>query len=229
MGDVAGSGGYYVACAADVIFADASTITGSIGVVGGKMVTTGMFEKVGIHFKEYKRGDNAGLMGTSTVFSPTERTKIQAWMDDVYGVFKGHVTASRGARLKKPIDELAGGRVYTGQQALELGLIDKIGTLQDAIEFIAAEAKTKEYEIRVVPEPKSFIEKLMEELTGDKDEPNRLVRLRSPQTSLLDLAQPYLAQLDPTRARAVIRALQHLQVIQREGATLMMPELNLSK
>ena len=229
MGDVAGSGGYYVACASDVIFADASTITGSIGVVGGKMVTTGMFEKVGIHFKEYKRGANAGLMGTGTVFSPTERTKIQAWMDDVYGVFKGHVTASRGPRLKKPLDELAGGRVYTGQQALELGLIDKIGTLQDAIEFIAAEAKTKEYEIRVVPEPKNFIEKLMEELTGDKDEPNRLVRLRSTQTSLVDLAQPYLTQLDPARARSVIRALQHLQVIQREGATLMMPELNLSK
>ena len=229
MGDVAGSGGYYVACAADVIFADASTITGSIGVVGGKMVTTGMWEKVGIHFKEYKRGANAGLMGTSTVFSPTERTKIQSWMDDVYGVFKGHVTASRGPRLKKPLDELAGGRVYTGQQALELGLIDKIGTLQDAIEFIAAEAKTKEYEIRVVPEPKNFIEKLMEVLTGEKDEPNRLVRLRSTQTSLVDLAQPYLAQLDPARARSVIRALQHLQVIQREGATLMMPELNLSK
>ena len=229
MGDVAGSGGYYVACAADVIFADASTITGSIGVVGGKMVTTGLWEKVGIHFKEYKRGDNAGMMGSSTVFSPTERTKIQSWMDDVYGVFKGHVTASRGSRLKKPIDELAGGRVYTGQQALELGLIDKIGTLQDAIEFIAAQAKTKEYEIRVVPEPKNFIEKLMEELTGDKDEPNRLVRLRTSQTSLVDLAQPYLAQLDPARVRAVTRALQQLQVIQREGATLMMPELNLGK
>jgi protease-4 len=229
MGDVAGSGGYYVACAADTIFADASTITGSIGVVGGKLVTTGAWEKIGIHFKEYKRGENAGMMGSSSVFSPSERTKVQGWMDEVYGVFKGHVTASRGKRLKKPLDELAGGRVYTGQQALELGLVDKIGTMQDAIEFIAAQAKTKDYEIRVVPEPKNFIEKLMEELMGDKEEPNRLVRMPGMHSSLLELAQPYLKQLDPARVRAVTRALQHLQVMQRDGATLMMPELNLSK
>ena len=230
MGDVAGSGGYYVACASDVIFADASTITGSIGVVGGKMVTTGLWEKVGIHFKEYKRGENAGIMSSTAVFSPTERVKIQGWMDEVYGVFKSHVEASRGKRLKKPLDELAGGRVYTGKQALELGLVDKLGTMQDAIEFIAAQAKTKDYEIRVVPEPKSFIEKLMEELTGDKDEPNRLVKLRAAnQVSLIDLAQPYLKQLDPSRVRLVTRALQQLQVMQRDGATLMMPELGLSK
>jgi protease IV len=230
MGDVAGSGGYYVACASDVIFADASTITGSIGVVGGKLVTTGMWEKVGIHFKEYKRGDNAGLMSSSSVFSPNERTKIQGWMDEVYGVFKGHVEASRGKRLKKPLDEIAGGRVYTGKQALELGLVDKLGTMQDAIEFIAAQAKTKDYEIRVVPEPKNFIEKLMEELTGEKEEPNRLVKLQAAnQVSLIDLAQPYLKQLDPSRVRLVTRALQHLQVMQRDGATLMMPELGLGK
>jgi protease-4 len=229
MGDVAGSGGYYVACAADTIFADASTITGSIGVVGGKLVTTGMWDKIGIHFKEYKRGDNAGMMGSSTVFSPSERTKVQGWMDEVYGVFKGHVTASRGKRLKKPLDELAGGRVYTGQQALELGLVDKIGSMQDAIEFIAAQAKTKDYEIRVVPEPKNFFEKLMEELMGDKEEPNRLVRLQGAQNSLFDLAQPYLKQLDPARVRSVTRALQQLQVMQRDGATLMMQELTLSK
>ncbi|CAN5221436.1 S49 family peptidase [soil metagenome] len=230
MGDVAGSGGYYVACASDVIFADASTITGSIGVVGGKMVTTGLWEKAGIHFKEYKRGQNAGIMSSSTPFSPTERVKIQNWMDEVYGVFKGHVEASRGTRLKKPLEELAGGRVYTGSQALKLGLVDKIGTMQDAIEFIAAQAKTKDYEIRVVPEPKSFIEKIMEELTGDKDEPNRLVKLQAAhQVSLIDLAQPYLKQLDPTRVRLVTRALQNLQVMQRDGATLMMPELGLGK
>jgi protease-4 len=229
MGDVAGSGGYYVACAADTIFADASTITGSIGVVGGKLVTTGLWEKAGIHFKEYKRGANAGLMSSSSTFSPTERVKIQGWMDEVYGVFKGHVEASRGKRLKKPLEELAGGRVYTGTQALKLGLVDKIGTMQDAIEFIAAQAKTKDYEIRVVPEPKSFIEKFMEELTGDKEEPNRLVKLGTHQISLLDLAQPYLKQLDPARVRLVTRALQHLQVMQRDGATLMMPELGLGK
>ena len=62
---------------------------------------------------------------------------MRSWMDEIYGVFKGHVTAIRGNRLKKPIDELAGGRVYTGKQALELGLVDRLGTLHDAIKFVA--------------------------------------------------------------------------------------------
>ena len=62
-------------------------------------------------------------------------------MDDIYGVFKGHVTENRGKKLKKPIDELAGGRVYTGRQGLELGLVDRIGTLQDAINYAAEQAK----------------------------------------------------------------------------------------
>src|SRR5262249_34656873 len=109
MGNVAGSGGYYVAGGSDVIFADESTITGSIGVVGGKLVTTPMWKKIGVTFKEYKRGENAGLLSTSQVFSPGERERVQAWMDEIYAVFKGHVTAIRSDRLKKPIDELAGG------------------------------------------------------------------------------------------------------------------------
>ena len=95
---------------------------------------------------------------------------MQTWMDDIYGVFKGHVTTIRGDRLKKPIDELAGGRVYTGKQALALGLVDKIGSLQDAIHYVAEQAKLTEYDIRVVPKPKNFIERLVEEISGEKDE-----------------------------------------------------------
>ena len=67
------------------------------------------------------------------MFSDAERKKVQTWMNEVYGVFKGHVVAARGAKLKKPIDELAAGRVFTGQQALELGLVDEMGGLEDAI------------------------------------------------------------------------------------------------
>ena len=62
---------------------------------------------------------------------------MQAWMNEIYDVFKGHVRAIRGDRLKKPLDELAGGRVFTGRQALELGLVDRIGTLRDAIDHVA--------------------------------------------------------------------------------------------
>ena len=109
MGSVAGSGGYYVSMGADTIFADATTITASIGVVGGKFATTGMWSKVGVNWDSSRRGANAGLLSSDAVFTDAERTKMQSWMNDVYGVFKGHVVSARGAKLKKPIDELAGG------------------------------------------------------------------------------------------------------------------------
>ena len=83
-------------------------------------------------------------------------------LDEVYADFKKHVTDIRGNRLKKPIEDLAGGRVYTGKQALELGLVDRLGTLSDAVAFAADQAKLKTYDVRVVPEPKSFLERLME-------------------------------------------------------------------
>src|SRR5262249_8704078 len=137
MGDVAGSGGYYVACASDLIFADETTVTASIGVVGGKLATSAMWKKGGVTFKSYKRGEYASLLAANEVFTPSERQRIQNWMNDVYEVFKGHVRAIRSERLKKPLDELAGGRVFTGRQALDLGLVDRIGGLQDAIAYVA--------------------------------------------------------------------------------------------
>jgi protease-4 len=223
MGDVAGSGGYYVACGAETIFADEATITGSIGVVSGKFATSGMWKKAGITFKSYKRGENAGMLSSNDTFTPRERERMQAYMDEIYKVFKDHVVAIRGQRLTKPIDELAGGRVYTGRQALKLGLVDKIGTLEDAIKYAAAQAKLKDYEVRVIPEPKSFFERLLEEAAGGKEESHGGGLTR--QASLVNLALPYLRHLDPERVRAVRQALERLQLIQQEGAVLMMPEI----
>src|SRR4029077_11146235 len=121
--------------------------------------------------------------------------------------FKGHVTAIRGKKLKKPIDELAGGRVFTGQQALELGLVDKIGSLEDAIQFVAQQAKLTDYDVRVVPEPKNVIEKIMEELSGEKEEGHGLDVLAKARDvnsqSLVDLAMPHIRQLDERRFSAV--------------------------
>ena len=230
MGDVAGSGGYYVACGSDLIFADESTITGSIGVVSGKLATGELWKKTGISFKSYQRGDNAGMLASSRAFSPAERKRLRARVDDIYGVFKGHVTKARGNRLKKPIDELAGGRVYTGKQALELGLVDKLATLQDAIAHVADEAKIKDYEVRAVPAAKNFLEQLVEESSGESDnQPGlRLMpgfsRLGSG-TSILDLAMPYLKSLDPERMTSVKAALQRLELIRQEGVIIMMPEI----
>jgi protease-4 len=229
MGDVAGSGGYYVTCAADTVFADEATITGSIGVVSGKFATNDMWKKVGITFKAYQRGKNSGLLASDHVFTPEERAKMQGYMDEIYEVFKGHVVAARGAKLKKPIDELAGGRVYTGKQALELGLVDKIGTLEDAIKHVAAQAKLTDYDVRIIPPTKNFLEQLVEEMSGDKDQPNHLRLGGKEQVSLVELALPHLKGLDPERVRLIQMALRRMELTQREGVMLMMPELRIGR
>jgi protease-4 len=224
MGDVAGSGGYYVACGADTIFADATTLTGSIGVVAGKLATTAMWNKIGITFKEYKRGQNAGILATDDVFTESERARMKLFMDDIYGVFKNHVTEIRGNRLKKPLDDIAGGRVYTGKQALDLGLVDRLGTMTDAIAFAADQAKIKEYDVRVVPEPKNFLEQLMERLTPEKDETGH-VSAAADYSTLFKLAAPYLQNLDPQRTAAIASVLTRLEILQKEGVVLTMPEI----
>jgi protease-4 len=226
MENVAGSGGYYVACGADTIFADDTTITGSIGVVGGKLATGGLYEKLGLTFKSYRRGQNSGMLASGDVFSPGERLKMRSWMDEIYAVFKGHVTAIRGNRLKKPIDDIAGGRVYTGKQAFELGLVDRLGTLHDAIEHVASLAKLTDYDVRVIPKPKSFLEQLLED-GADTDTRKGLDTILKP--TLFELARPYLRSLDPTRADLVRMALGRLELISREGVILMMPELSLGR
>ena len=225
MGDVAASGGYYVSCAAETIFADEATITGSIGVVAGKLATKDLFNKLGVTFKANRRGQNAGMLASGEPFSAGERQKLQEWMDEIYDVFKKHVTDARGEKLKKPIDELAGGRVYTGKQALELGLVDKLGTLADAVKFAADAAKITDYEVRVIPRPQSFLERLLDESDDDKG----LMKLVSPSSFLFNQAIPVLKALDPDRADLVRSALGRLELIHREGVVLMAPELGLSR
>lgn len=220
MGDVAGSGGYYVACASDTIFADEATITSSIGVVSGKLVTNGMWNKLGLSFTPYSRGKNSGMLASDHPFTPSEKAKMQEYMDEIYGVFKGHVVANRGAKLKKPIDELAGGRVFTGKQALELGLVDKIGTMQDAVKHVASAANLSDYDVRVVPEPKNMIQQIMESAGGGTNDPKKL----HAGPSIIDLAMPHLTTLDPKRMRLVRSALRQLETLRQEGVSLTMPE-----
>ncbi len=232
MGNVAGSGGYYVACAADTIFADTATITASIGVVSGKLATTGMWNKIGITWHTYDRGANAGLFSSRAVFTDAERKQMRAFMDEVYGDFKAHVVAIRGERLKKGIDELAEGRVFTGRQALELGLVDKIGGLDDAIAYIAKEAKIEDYEIRVLPKPKSFIDLLLADLGAEEDDQETgrlsLSAAWGPRAvSLFHAAMPYLEGLDPQRVRSIEAAFQRLSLIEKEGVILAMPPLEI--
>ncbi|MHC4066966.1 MAG: signal peptide peptidase SppA, partial [Planctomycetota bacterium] len=228
MGNVAGSGGYYVSCGADAIFADEATITASIGVVGGKLITTGLWDWFGVDWKEYKRGQNSGIMSTSHRFSEEERARVLRWMNEVYDVFKGHIAAARGEKLTKPLDEMAGGRVYTGKQALDLGLVDRLGGLDDAIKYAAAQANISDYETRVIPKPKNVFEMMMEGfMGGEEDEEDVGVGAKAPLFSadsplMRDLI-PMLQRLDPQRARAVLRTLQRLELLHNERVLTVMP------
>lgn len=229
MGNVAGSGGYYVACDAETIFADETTITASIGVVGGKFVTAAMWDKLGVKWTEYKRGANSDLMASSRKFDEAQRKRVHGWMNDIYGVFKNHVVKGRGDKLKKPIDELAGGRVFTGKQALELGLVDKIGGLDDALEFAARKAGLSDYDVRFIPEPKNFLDQIIEELSGQGERPADLaVRtvLGAPLSGATEsnLLLSVLAQLDPERMKLVTRMLERFELIRREGVVMMMSD-----
>ena len=220
MGSVAGSGGYYVSCRADRIFANEATITGSIGVVGGKLATDKMWRRIGINFEPVLRGAKSGMLKSSLPFTDEERTELQAWMDTIYEVFKGHVVAGRGERLTKEIDDIAGGRVYTGAQALELGLIDEIGTLDDAIEYLVNEVNLEDYEIRSVPRPMNILEQLFADLTPQKEKDNRRLS-----TDLWSALQPLLTGIDPERMQMVRNAFVQLDFVQQEKVMLTMPVL----
>jgi len=227
MGDVAGSGGYYISCGADTIFADTATVTASIGVVGGKLVTAEMWDKLGVNWVGYKRGANADIFNSERPFDDSQRRLLEKYMQDVYDVFKAHVAKGRGGKLAKDLDELAGGRVFTGKQALKLGLVDRLGGLHEAVEFAAAKVSLDDYEVRVIPEPQDFITMLMEEYSGEGARPTdisiggatELLAGHPTLASLFDI----LRQTEPLRARALYQALQRVELIRAEGVIMMMP------
>lgn len=158
MGAVAASGGYYVSAGASRIYAEEGTITGSIGVVGMKFVLGGAMEKLGINVHSRQRGKHAGLMSSTRPFSEAESDIVRKSMLSVYATFKKRITDGRGDRLKSDLESLAGGRVYSGVDALKVGLIDEIGGLNEAIEHAAKLSKLDTYQVHLTPEPKSGLE-----------------------------------------------------------------------
>lgn len=132
MGNVAASGGYYVACGAQHIVAGATTLTGSIGVIAGKIDWHGLLEKAGIHREIIRIGATASMPSTFASYSDHEWELLQRWMDEIYQRFKARVAVGRGRSLEA-IEEIARGRVWTGRQALSLGLVDEIGDVAVAV------------------------------------------------------------------------------------------------
>jgi protease-4 len=169
MSDVAGSGGYYVCMSCKKIYAEPGTLTGSIGVLGGKIALGGLFKKVGLTTDVISRGKNAGLLSMTDPFSDSERERLRVLMQDVYDQFVDKALAGRkAAGVKMTREELlkiAGGRVWTGRQAKKNGLIDEVGTFADALaaaKKMASLPADKEVELLELPEKKSFLDSLME-------------------------------------------------------------------
>ena len=227
MGDVAGSGGYYISCGADKIFADNVTITASIGVVGGKIAASALWDKIGVNWVGYKRGKNADLLNSWDPLSESQREFFTSYMQKTYDVFKGHVEKGREGKLTKPIDEIAGGRVYTGIQAKELGLVDEIGGLQQAIDYAASQVSLTDYEIRVIPQTKDFITMLLEEISGQGARPSDItlnnMKNLFENDSTARLLFDFLQKLEPKKAKAIYHALQRVELLRRENVIMMMP------
>ena len=171
MGDVAASGGYYIAMAAGTIVAHPSTLTGSIGVFGGKLNMKGLYNKIGLTKEVITHGQNATLYSDYGGFTPTERERVEKMMKTIYGDFVRKAAAGRGKSFDE-IDEIAQGRVWTGKQAKALGLVDELGGLETALSIAKKEAgfsETDEVDLIVLPEQKPFFERLLEQMIEDTE------------------------------------------------------------
>lgn len=133
MNNVAASGGYYVSTPGQWIVAQPGTITGSIGVILGKAVTRGLFEKLKINRIEFMRGQNAGILSDSEPFTDGQRDTLEKSIQMIYGQFMQRVAESRNMSVDD-VDAIGGGRVWTGRQALENGLVDQLGDLRAALD-----------------------------------------------------------------------------------------------
>ncbi len=172
MGDYAASGGYYIAMGCDHIVAQPGTLTGSIGVFGGKMNVRGLYEKLGFHLHGYKRGELADIFSGTSDFSEQGRARFEAYLDTFYTLFIGRAAEGRGMNVDA-MHAVAQGRVWTGAQALERGLVDDLGGLDVAIEHARGLAGVEEETgILRLPRQRTFVEELMDDLQNARIGPS---------------------------------------------------------
>jgi protease-4 len=156
MMDVAASGGYYVAMAADEVIAHPTTITGSIGVIAVKFNVQELFGKIGVGQETIKSGEMKDIMSPFRPSTPEEKKILQEIIDQMYGRFVDLVTAGRKGLDRPAVVKLADGRVYTAQQALDHKLVDRIGYLDEAIEGVKSRLKVSEAQVVVYTRPGTY-------------------------------------------------------------------------
>ena len=206
MSDLAASGGYYIAMAAPQIVAEPGTLTGSIGIFGGKVVTGAMLGKLGANIEGVSQGKNADMNSPTRPYSPSERAKVADQLQRFYDQFVERVAASRKMTPER-VDQIAQGRVWTGRQAKENGLVDALGGLEKAVALVKQKAKitSADVELVVYPAKKTLYEALSAQF-GGSDERIRLTAL-----------------LGPTERRAVGLAAAPWTLFRRGEALALMP------
>jgi len=194
MGNLAGSGGYFVAMAADKIVAQPGTITASIGVLGGKFLTSDFWEKVGLSWDSVHTSTNSAMWTGTHDYSPTEWARFQAWLDRVYTDFTGKVAEGRNLPKEKVL-QIAKGRIWTGEDAKELGLVDELGGFPEALLLAKKAAKIPEKEevnLKVYPPKRSPIQMLFEEGPHSSDPGEAAVAALARD---LKVIQPYIRRI----------------------------------
>ena len=198
MSDAAASGGYYIAAKATRIVAEPATLTGSIGVFGGKFVTRRFEEEIlGIGHDLQKRGANADIYSELQPYSPQQEALVQQLLDRTYAAFVGHVAAGR-KMSREAIEEVASGRVWTGAAAQKIGLVDELGGLDRALELARAAAGIGPRETLAVdfyPTPPTWLDVFLA-----KREP-RLPGALAEIVKGLETRSPRLLELPPELAR----------------------------
>jgi protease-4 len=215
IGNMAASGGYYLASAGDRIFADSSAIVGSIGVVGGKFVMKGLYDKLGITTDTFTRGKNADLFGSDNPFTDKQRKMVKSWMTETYDQFTDRVMTTRGGKIKK-IEDVAQGRVFIAQQAKDLGMVDEIGGVDKAIAYVADQAKLKDgnYDVRVVPPQRTL---------ADLFAPGGMSSA-SPIQPKIEISDTSILKAMPRELRSMIaEQLEILQLMQQHPVVLAAP------
>ncbi len=168
MGDYAASGGYYIACEADSILAQPNTLTGSIGIFGTIPNIAGLNKKIGLTYDGVKTNKMSDAIDLNRAFTPDERNLVQSFVNEGYELFVKRCADGRNI----PVDELkkiAEGRVWTGEDAVELGLVDALGGLDDAIKIAAEKAGLDKYMVKSYPEKEDFMTKLLKDMNSELD------------------------------------------------------------
>jgi len=192
MGDLAGSGGYFVAMSADKIVAQPGTITASIGVLNGKLLTSGFWQKIGLNWDGVQAGANATMWTGTHDYTPAEWQKFEAWLDRIYVDFTSKVADGRHMPKDKVL-QIAKGRIWSGEDAKGLGLIDELGGYDEALKLTKKAAgipDSEDVNLRVFPEKKPF----WQLLTGEKP-PNSDHEASQALVEVLNLVQPVAQKL----------------------------------